>query len=129
MEFEIAGRAYPAEYTVLTEELLEKHYGGVEKMDEVLQASSVHGRSKEISELVAALIGGGVQREKEMCKILGNEYSGPEAIDAGTICILMKPGQLYKLMYQIRDIMKEAYSTTVKLEPEQGKNGEAAPSE
>lgn len=129
MEFEIAGRAYPAEYTVLTEELLEKHYGGVEKMDEVLQASSVHGRSKEISELVAALIGGGVQREKELCKILGKEYSGPEAIDASTICILMKPGQLYKLMSQIRDVMKEAYSTTVELEPEQGKNGEAASSE
>ncbi len=129
MEFEIAGRTYPAEYTVLTEELLEKHYGGVEKMDEVLQASSVHGRSKEISELVAALIGGGVQREKEMCKILGNEYSGPEAIDAETICVLMKPGQLYKLMPKIRDIMSEAYSTTTELEPEKGKNVKAAPSE
>lgn len=129
MEFEIAGRAYPAEYTVLTEELLEKHYGGLEKMDEVLQASSVHGRSKEISELLAALISGGVQREKEMCNILGKEYSGPEAIDAGTICILMKPGQLYKMMPQIRDVMSEAYSTKIKLEPETGKNGEAAPSE
>lgn len=129
MEFEIAGRTYPAEYTVLAEELLEKHYGGIEKMDEVLQSSGVHARAKEISELLAALISGGVQREKEMCKILGKEYSGPEAIDAGAICILMKPGQLYKLMYKIRDVMKEAYSTTVELEPEQGKNGEAASSE
>lgn len=129
MEFEIAGRIYPAEYTVLTEDLLEKHYGGVEKMDEVLQESGVHARSREISELLAALISGGVQREKEMCRILGKEYPGPEAIDAGTICILMKPGQLYKLLPQIRDIMSEAYSTTVKLEPEKGKNGEAAPSE
>lgn len=129
MTIEIAGRSYPAEYTVLTEELLEKHYGGIEKMDEVLQASGVHGRSKEVSELLAALISGGVQREKEMCKILGKEYSGPEAIDAGAICVLMKPGQLYKLMPQIRDIMSEAYSTKVDLVPETGKNGEAALSE
>lgn len=129
MEFEIAGRAYPAEYTVLTEELLDKHYGGVENMDEVLQASGVHGRSKEISELVAALIGGGVQREKEMCKILGNEYSGPEAIDSEIICVLMKPGELYKLMPKIRDIIGESYSTTTELEPEKGKNVKASSSE
>lgn len=129
MLIEIVGRSYPAEYTVLTEELLEKHYGGIEKMDEILQASGVHARSKEISELLSALISGGVQREKEMCKILGKEYSGPESIDASTICVLMSPGQLYKLMPQIRDIMSEAYSTKVKLESEKGKNGEAASSE
>lgn len=129
MTIEIVGRSYPAEYTVLTEELLEKRYGSVEKVNEALQEADVHGRSVEISEILAALISGGVQREKEMCKILGNEYSGPEAIDANAIGVLMRPGQLYELMPQIRDSIKEGYSAKIKLEPEKGKNGEAASSE
>ena len=74
MTIEIVGRSYPAEYTVLTEELLEKRYGSVEKVNEALQEADVHGRSVEISEILAALISGGVQREKEMCKIHQNLF-------------------------------------------------------
>lgn len=122
MKFELLGREYPAEYTVAGEQLLCEKFGSIEKVQEMLSTGELADRMKELPDVVALLIRAGIMREKRKAEILGEEYTGPEPIPAEDIALLAYPGQLLGL---VRDAMKEGYSTTIKLEKQKGKNGEA----
>lgn len=129
MEIEILGIKYPICYTVLTEKLLDERFHGIENVDSEMEEANTHGKVQSVSFILAALIAGGVQREKEKCAVLHTEYSGPEAITEDQISALMKPGELFDYLPTLKEAMRGAYNSKIKLQGQKGKNAEATRSE
>lgn len=128
-KFKIAEVEFPAAYTVLTESLLDEHFGGIEKLDARLAETDIHGKAEELAKIAEALIAGGIQREKSRCKLVGSKYEGPEPVTSTVIAELMQPGELYDLFPAIKEAIKEGYDTKIKLEKPKGKNAKATLSE
>ncbi len=129
MEIEILGIKYPIYYTVLTEKLLDERFHGIENVDSEMNEASTHGKVQSVAFILAALIGSGVQREKEKCMVLHTEYSGPEAVTENQLSTLMSPGELFDCLPTIRESMSDAYKSKIKLQSSKGKNAEATRSE
>lgn len=129
MEIEILGIKYPICYTVLTEKLLDERFHGIENVDSEINEASTHGKVQSVAFILAALIGSGVQREKEKCMVLHTEYSGPEAVTENQLSTLMSPGELFDCLPTIRKSMSDAYKSKIKLQSPKGKNAEATRSE
>ena len=129
MEIEILGIKYPICYTVLTEKLLDERFHGIENVDSEMNEASAHGKVQSVAFILAALIGGGVQREKEKCIVLHTEYTGPEAVTENQLSTLMSPGELFDYLPTTRESMRDAYKSKIKLQSPKGKNAEATRSE
>lgn len=119
------GITYPCKYTVLAENKLCEHFGSVENIANTLDNGDVGTKFNGIVHLLAALIAGGVQREKQKALLLGNEYTGPEAIPADVLAALCTPGELLPMMDDVMSEIRGGYSTTISVEEPKGKNGKA----
>lgn len=125
MEIEIWGVKYPICYTVLTEKLVDERFHGIENMDSEMEEANTHGKVQSIAFILAALIDSGVQREKEKCMVLHTEYAGPEAVTENQLSALMSPGELFDYLPTIREAMRDAYKSKIKLQSPKEKNAEA----
>lgn len=117
MTVEILGKEYPVAYTIFAENKICEKLGTIENLGEMMDKGAAEAIDS-VAYILACLVSGGVQRQKVMCNMAGEEYSGPEAVSYETIIAAMEPSDIFDKQKIIFEAIKKGSETKVKLKSE-----------
>lgn len=118
MEVTIAGHSYPMEYTLGAQTEIAKRFGGLEKLDTMVNAEDSAETMENIAFCVAALIKGAFERNKVLTLLDGNKNTENRYMPTDAdISAVIFPKDLPDLMKAVFSTINEGNHTTVEVEP------------
>lgn len=118
MEVTIAGHSYPMEYTLGAQSEIAARFGGLEKLETMVNAENSAETMENIAFCVAALIKGAFEREKTLTLLDGNKDTENRYVPtAANIAAVIYPKDLPDLMKAVFATINAGNNTTVEVEP------------
>lgn len=118
MEVTIAGHAYPMEYTLSAQSEIAERFGGLEKLETMVNAENSAETMENVIFCVAALIKGAFVRKQKLTLLNGNKSTEDGYIPtADDISSVIFPKELPALMQAMFETINAGNHTTVEVEP------------
>ncbi len=112
VEFEIAGRKYPLNFSVKAAEVVSERYGGLENITEMFSGKSSGEMMREAIFLVHLLIEQGIAYKR---LVDGEEIAG---ISLEDLAVIMGPSDFGKMQEALMGAMMAGMGRTVEVEPD-----------
>lgn len=125
MKIDELGIDVPLRYTVEAQTKIAKAAGGLEQIESYLSDKDAAETTEHIIFMAAAMMEGSINREKVKCKILGNEYKGPNPIPYEDLRLFFNALDIKEISAEVLNAMKSDNKSTVEIKAEKRKNAEA----
>ena len=129
MDAVIFEKNYPMAYTVAAQSEISKRFGGIEKIEQMLNPEDITGFMENMAFCAAAMIKGYADRETVRAISMGEEAKEFAVLTAEQIEAAILPGEVMKLSSAIMETMRDGNKVEVEVSPKKGKNAKATQSE
>lgn len=126
MEIEIFGKKFPMKYTISTQSEIAKRFGGLEKMQQIMDSRGAAEALEDLTFMVAAMIRGAERHERVKRKAMGEEPEEQMTFTPEELADALELKDMASVKEAIMDTMREGQQVTVEVEPNR-KNAEATP--
>lgn len=126
MELEIFGKKFPMKYTVSAQSEIAKRFGGLEKMQQVMESRGAAEALEDLAFMAAAMIRGAARHERVKCKAMGEEPEEQVTLTPEELADAFELKDMTSVREAVMATMKEGQQVTVEVEPSR-KNAEATP--
>lgn len=117
----ILDREYPLKYTIAAQSKIASKAGGLKNIEALFNCEDETKIFENAAFMAAEMIEGYINSEKIKCRILGQEYTGPEPISAADLCGLLDVPDTEGMIREITAAMRAGNKSNVEVKPDKKK--------
>lgn len=117
----ILDREYPLKYTIAAQSKIASKAGGLKNIESLFNCEDETEIFKNAAFMAAEMIEGYINSEKIKCRILGQEYTGPEPISAADLCGILDVADTENMVREITAAMRAGNKSNVEVKPDKKK--------
>lgn len=114
----IAGREYPACFSVAAVAEVDERFGGVENIESALDANKPGEMVQNLCWLISTMVKQGVKREKVLKSLDGELYEGPQPIAYEDLMAILSFDDINPLVDMVTKTISAGTKVTVEVETE-----------
>lgn len=117
----ILDQEYPLKYTIAAQSKIASKAGGLKNIEALFNCEDEAEIFKNAAFMAAEMIEGYINSEKIKCRMLGQEYTGPEPISAADLCGLLDVADTENMVREITAAMRAGNKSNVEVKPDKKK--------
>ena len=117
----ILDQEYPLKYTIAAQSKIASKAGGLKNIEALFNCEDEAEIFKNAAFMASEMIEGYINSEKIKCRMLGQEYTGPEPISAADLCGLLDVADTEGMVREITAAMRAGNKSNVEVKPDKKK--------
>lgn len=114
----IAGREYPACFSVATVAAVDERFGGIQNIENALDPNKPGEMARNLCWLISTMVAQGIKREKVIKSLDGESYEGPQPITCDDLMAVLSFDDINPLMDMVMETISAGTKVTVEVETE-----------